>query len=334
MEFDGEVARVFVRDGRVHITTEAISAAIDLPSEWTLGLLETSFDANGDGTDELIFTPSGNLLLTAVVVAIDGCSLVPIPVDDGTTTELEIRHGVLGDWCLGCEATIYCLPTVDGRIELVEVWSTPLASLLDDDFTMDELEAWFDSERTRQYVVRHYSWNEGTLVLDWEHWDWIPEGLSRWPSTNQIEPCSSVPTPDATLVLDETGIADVVAFGASPNDAMEALAMIIGPPTHDTGWSDGITITFCDHSRVRHISWGDLLLVFADAPFGTFAAGLVHISATAIEQFEDGFAALAPRTWPNVVLGDSAGGFITPFDAELQSDPMWGAVFSGADCRE
>ncbi|MDG2260890.1 MAG: hypothetical protein P8N50_00995 [Actinomycetota bacterium] len=180
MQVDGEVVRIYVRDEALHITTKAISAAIHLPEDWAIGSLEAVFDANGDGTDELILTAFRHNTLIAAVMAIDGCSLVPISLNEGTTSEPDLRHGA---------------------------------------------------------------------------------------------------------------------------------------------------------GRVRHISWGDLLLVFADAPFRGYAAGLIHVSATAVQQFEDGSAALAPRTWPNVVLADGEQ-VITPFDAEMQSDPMWGRVFTGAACSE
>jgi len=173
MQVDGEVARIYVRDEALHITTKAISAAIHLPDDWAIGSLEAVFDANGDGTDELIFTAFGDNTLIAAVMAIDGCSLVPISLDEGTTTRPDLRHG----------------------------------------------------------------------------------------------------------------------------------------------------------------AGGDLLLEFADAPFRGYAAGLIHVSATAVQQFEDGFAALAPRPWPNVVLADDER-MIRPFDAEMQSDPTWGRVFTGAACNE
>jgi hypothetical protein len=64
--------------------------------------------------------------------------------------------------------------------------------------------------------------------------------------------------------LRETGIGDAT-FGAAPEEVIDYVSSIAGPPTSDSGWADPFSaFGVCPGSEVRGVTWGDLLVLFSD----------------------------------------------------------------------
>jgi hypothetical protein len=99
------------------------------------------------------------------------------------------------------------------------------------------------------------------------------------PATTTTETASTTTAPATTTTeaLDEpilflpTGLG-VVTFGMDPDDTVAAMALLLGPPTDDTGWVDSFAnFGVCPGPNARRTSWGGLHLLFTDD--GPFVGG-------------------------------------------------------------
>ncbi len=94
------------------------------------------------------------------------------------------------------------------------------------------------------------------------------------PLTVAIEPPTVPPTAvsttlavsgPASLVLRPGGLGDF-PFGVAADPAIAQVSAILGPPTTDSGWVATFDSPFgvCPGDEVRGVTWGGLLLLFAD----------------------------------------------------------------------
>lgn len=139
----------------------------------------------------------------------------------------------------------------------------------------------------------------------------------------------------AELVLRGDGLG-VIDLGAPPDDAVSAVAAVLGPPTVDTGWQPSFgAYGTCPGEHVRAAEWGHLVLLFTDgttdhgagrhlfawrvtgAPpavgtengfgYGATAADAEELYPGRVERFP------AEDTFPAVVEVEADGGRITAF---------------------
>lgn len=82
-------------------------------------------------------------------------------------------------------------------------------------------------------------------------------------TTTTRAPAPSTTTDPAELVLDGSGLG-VATFGQTADEVVAALSAVIGPPTEDTGWVDPATISTCDSTELRRVSWGSLATFHGD----------------------------------------------------------------------
>ncbi len=88
------------------------------------------------------------------------------------------------------------------------------------------------------------------------------------PTTSTAAPTTAPPPVDSRpdgLVLLGDGLGPL-AFGASPESAIEFLTAALGQPMADSGWTDSFSVYgTCPGSQVRGVEWPGFLALFGDA---------------------------------------------------------------------
>lgn len=93
------------------------------------------------------------------------------------------------------------------------------------------------------------------LLVAGGYWAWRVYG---------VEPVSA-----PSIVLEENGLG-IVAFGASPDEALAALGVQLGAPTYDSGWISSFSpYGTCPGQEIRVLEWNRLRVFFGDTTFGT-----------------------------------------------------------------
>jgi hypothetical protein len=102
-------------------------------------------------------------------------------------------------------------------------------------------------------------------------------------ATTSAVPADSAPVDDL-LVLDHDGLG-IVEFGDPADEAVAAVAAMLGQPVADTGWVVPLTIGACAGTEARTVSWGSLHLYSSDE--SGFASGARHLFGYSYGSVED-----------------------------------------------
>lgn len=99
-------------------------------------------------------------------------------------------------------------------------------------------------------------------------------------TTTTSVPETTTTVSDLSVELNDEGVQageEWVHFGFDDDDAVEAVAAILGSPTHDSGWVDAFSAYgACPWPLVRGVHWDDFVMLFTtgDTPFWT--GGVEH----------------------------------------------------------
>lgn len=89
-------------------------------------------------------------------------------------------------------------------------------------------------------------------------------GASDVATTTAAAPPSSDAPAKAEIVLRGDGLG-VVALGAPPEAAVDAVTAALGDPTADTGWQSSFSAYgTCPGEQIRGVEWDNLVLLFTD----------------------------------------------------------------------
>jgi hypothetical protein len=79
--------------------------------------------------------------------------------------------------------------------------------------------------------------------------------------------------------MHQNGVGDAI-FGVEPEEVIEYIRSIAGPPASDSGWADPFSaFGVCPGTEVRGVVFGDLLVLFSDE--SSVASGRRHFFAYA-----------------------------------------------------
>ncbi len=145
-------------------------------------------------------------------------------------------------------------------------------------------------------------------------------------STSTSTTTTTTTTPsESVLTMRPDGLGDVL-FGDDSEQAIAALAAVLGPPADDTGWiTDAET---CIGSEVRFVTWGSLRAFFSDGPSDWAPAGVRHF-ASYDQSPSIGSPLLELRTAEGVGIGSPVGDVRAIYgdDAVITGDPLFGDLF-------
>lgn len=109
------------------------------------------------------------------------------------------------------------------------------------------------------------------------------------------------PRPDGLVLLGD-GLGPL-AFGATPESAIEFLSAALGSPMADSGWTDSFSVYgTCPGSQVRGVEWPGFLALFGDAD-DDYSNGARHFMSWTVGWF--GPDPFGMRTPEGVGIGDS-----------------------------
>lgn len=90
-------------------------------------------------------------------------------------------------------------------------------------------------------------------------------------------------TAGSTVELSDEGVqagAEWVHFGFNDEDAIDAVTLVLGAPTHDSGWVDSFSVYgTCPSPVVRGVHWNDLVMLFTQADTDFWVGGVPHFFA-------------------------------------------------------
>lgn len=102
-------------------------------------------------------------------------------------------------------------------------------------------------------------------------------------TTTTAEAETTTTTEPPTLELSSEGIqagAEWVYFGYDDEDAIAAVAEVLGPSDTDSGWIDSFSVYgTCPGPVVRGVHWGGLTLLFTQADTDFWSGGVPHFFA-------------------------------------------------------
>lgn len=85
---------------------------------------------------------------------------------------------------------------------------------------------------------------------------------------------------ESTVELSDEGVqagSQWVHFGFDDEDAIEAVAAVLGAPTNDSGWVDSFSVYgTCPAPVVRGVHWDDFVMLFTQADTDFWSAGVPH----------------------------------------------------------
>jgi len=135
------------------------------------------------------------------------------------------------------------------------------------------------------------------------------------PTTTTAAPITTTTEPPSLLLSDEGIQAGTtwVYFGYDDDDAVSAVSAVLGPPTHDSGWTDPFgDYGVCPAPEVRGVHWNGLILLFTKADTDFWSGGVEHFFAFTFTSVPPDLA-----TTQGLMLGDTI--------ADLQ------AIYGGPD---
>lgn len=134
-------------------------------------------------------------------------------------------------------------------------------------------------------------------------------------TTTTVAPTTTTTSAPAVELSDE-GIqaGDTwIYFGYDDDDAVAAVSAVLGPPTHDSGWTDPFgDYGVCPAPEVRGVHWSGLILLFTKADTDFWTGGVEHFFAFTFTNIPPDLA-----TTQGLMLGDTI--------ADLQ------AIYGGPD---
>ncbi|MCL1600466.1 MAG: hypothetical protein M3112_02865 [Actinomycetia bacterium] len=87
----------------------------------------------------------------------------------------------------------------------------------------------------------------------------------------------------STVELSDEGVqagAEWVHFGYDDEDAIVAVAAVLGAPTHDSGWVDSFSVYgTCPSPVVRGVHWNDFVMLFTQSDTDFWVGGVPHFFA-------------------------------------------------------
>lgn len=128
-----------------------------------------------------------------------------------------------------------------------------------------------------------------------------PEATTTTPVTTATSspPTTTIPRPGGLVLLGD-GIGPL-AFGATPEAAIEFLSAALGQPMADSGWTDPFSVYgTCPGTVVRGVEWPGFLALFGDPESG---GGERHFMAYTVGWF--GSDPFGLRTEQGTAVGDS-----------------------------
>lgn len=152
-----------------------------------------------------------------------------------------------------------------------------------------------------------------------------------------VPPTTTEPRPDG-LVLLADGFGPL-AFGSTPEAAIEFLTAALGQPITDSGWTDAFSVYgTCPGAEVRGVEWPGLLMLFGDAADEYSPSGDRHFMQWALGWFgPDPFGLLTPErvgigsgvddvveAFQDVVLNPADEILPASFQAETDRGTLWG----------
>jgi hypothetical protein len=174
----------------------------------------------------------------------------------------------------------------------------------------------------------------------------VPETTT---STVPTETTSTLPSGTTTtgaelsVELNDEGVqagAEWVHFGFDDDDAVDAVAAIVGAPTHDSGWVESFSdYGACPLPEVRGVHWDDFIMLFTKADTDFASGGIEHFFAyyftgstpdllttegiaigSSVEDLEAAYG--GPRYTMDESFFDPSGGFWT-YDLQTWTG-LWG----------
>ena len=102
-------------------------------------------------------------------------------------------------------------------------------------------------------------------------------------TTTTMPPEPTTIPADLALELSDEGIQageEWVYFGFDDDDAVTAVAAVLGAPTHDSGWVDSFSVYgTCLSPVVRGVHWDDFVMLFTQADTDFWTGGVPHFFA-------------------------------------------------------
>jgi hypothetical protein len=87
----------------------------------------------------------------------------------------------------------------------------------------------------------------------------------------------------STVELSDEGVqagAEWVHFGYDDEEAIAAVAAVLGAPTHDSGWVDSFSVYgTCPSPVVRGVHWNDFVMLFTQSDTDFWVGGVPHFFA-------------------------------------------------------
>jgi len=179
------------------------------------------------------------------------------------------------------------------------------------------------------------------------------EGTGSTESSTTGDPTTTLPEEAVEVVLRGDGLG-VVALGAPPDEAVDALTEALGAPTRDTGWEPAFSeYGTCPGEQIRGVEWDHLVLLFTDgetelgegehlfawritgAPPAVGTANGFGFGATAAdaEELYPGQVEIVPAEdpFPAFLQLEAEGGTITAY---LDEDDVVTNLEAGVPCGE
>ena len=102
-------------------------------------------------------------------------------------------------------------------------------------------------------------------------------------TTTSTPPETTTIPADLALELSDEGVLageEWVHFGFDDDDAVTAVAAVLGAPTHDDGWVDAFSVYgICPPPVVRGVHWDDFVMLFTQADTDFWTGGVPHFFA-------------------------------------------------------
>jgi hypothetical protein len=139
-------------------------------------------------------------------------------------------------------------------------------------------------------------------------------------------PVTTLADPLSDLVLTETGIG-AVRFGAEADDAISQLAVALGDPTEDTGWTSAFET--CPGPEARIVRWTSLQAFFTNGATDWAPQGTRHFFHYGNSITAGGGELIELRTSAGIAVGDSIGELKAAYGdrVTVSDDPLFGPLW-------
>jgi hypothetical protein len=133
-----------------------------------------------------------------------------------------------------------------------------------------------------------------------------PSTMPEEPPTTSREPPTTTRPPAPSRLLLGVGGLGPATFGQTPDQVVDALRAVLGPPDEQRSWDQRQGqqfFGFCPGGNHRFARWGELYALFADGDTGQGPAGRQHFFAWYAEAAQAGGKRL--QTAQGIAVGDT-----------------------------